>query len=85
MLFPLALLSLLAAPALLPAAWQEVRSGPFVVLSEAGGNTAQETAAHLEQFRHALGDAIGRDDLSCRWPITVVIRRRSAEYWPVVL
>jgi tetratricopeptide (TPR) repeat protein len=78
-----ALLALVITPALLPAAWHEVRSGPFIVLSEAGGDAARETAAHLEQFRHALGDAIGRDHLSCRWPITVVIRRRSAESWPV--
>lgn len=75
-------LLLFCSAALLPA-WHEVRMGPFVVLSEAGANSAREAAVHLEQFRHALGQAIGRDELTCRWPVTVVIRRRSAESWPV--
>lgn len=75
--------ALLFAAPLLPAAWDEVRAGPFVVLSEAGANPAREAAAHLEQFRHALGQAIGRDELNCRWPVTVVIARRSAEVMPV--
>lgn len=67
----------------LPGAWDEVRSGPFVVMSEAGPNPAREAAAHLEQFRHALGQAFGRDELGCRWPVVVVIGRRSAEALPV--
>jgi len=74
---------LLCGATLLPAAWHEVRVGPFTVLSEAGPNAARDAAVHLEQFRHVLGQAVGRDELASRWPITVVIQRRSAEAWPV--
>lgn len=77
------LLGCLLSAALASADWHEVRSGPFIVLSEAGQDAVRDATVHLEQFRHALGQSFGRDDLKSAWPITVVIRRRSAEAWPV--
>ncbi|MBA3973316.1 MAG: hypothetical protein C0504_03740 [Candidatus Solibacter sp.] len=56
-------------------AWQEARSGPFIVISERGGGQIRETLAALEQFRGALGQAVGKDNLKTVWPVTVVLDR----------
>lgn len=64
---------LLALPA--AGAWEEARSGPFIVISERGGRQIRETLAELEQFRGALGQAVGKDNLKTVWPVTVVLER----------
>lgn len=56
-------------------AWEEARSGPFIVISDRGGRQIRETLAELEQFRGALGQAVGKDNLKTVWPITVVLDR----------
>jgi tetratricopeptide (TPR) repeat protein len=56
-------------------AWEEAKSGPFIVISERGGKQIRETLAELEQFRGALGQAVGKDNLKTVWPITVVLDR----------
>lgn len=71
---PAALL-LLSALTLSAAGWQEIRSGPFLVFSDAGADPARDALNHLEQFRYALGQAFGRTELATAWPITVVVRK----------
>ncbi|MCL5742420.1 MAG: hypothetical protein M1541_00635, partial [Acidobacteria bacterium] len=56
-------------------AWVEVRSGPFEVLSDAGGRTAGRTMAYCEQLRNALGLAFGKPDLTAVWPIRIAVFR----------
>ena len=55
--------------------WEEVRTGPFIVLTDAGEGPARQAANHLEQFRYALGQAFGRVELTTMWPITVVVEK----------
>lgn len=70
---------LLTAPALLQAdeRWLELKSGPFVVLTNAGDKAAREQMAQLLQFRNALGVTLGKPDLHSFWPIRVVVARKS--------
>ncbi len=70
---------LLISSLTLPAAdWNEIRSAPFLVFSDAGADPARDALNHLEQFRHSLGQAFGRTELTTVWPITVVVRRGAA-------
>ena len=50
-----------------------MRSGPFHVLSAVGDKAAREQMAQLEQFRHALGSALGKSDLHLVWPVRVLV------------
>lgn len=72
------LLAILAAAMPAVADWEETKSGPFVVISERGGKQARETLAQLEQFRGALGQAVGKTELKTVWPVTVVVDRGTA-------
>ncbi len=72
------LLAILAAATPAAAAWEETKSGPFVVISERGDRQARETLAQLEQFRGALGQAVGKTELKTVWPVTVVVDRGTA-------
>lgn len=53
--------------------WAELHSGPFHVLSATGEKAAREEMAQLEQFRHALGTALGKSDLHLVWPVRVLV------------
>ncbi|MBE0659255.1 MAG: hypothetical protein IH602_16290 [Bryobacteraceae bacterium] len=70
-----ALLGALLAALPAAGAWEEAKSGPFIVISERGGRQIRETLAALEQFRGALGQAVGKDELKTVWPVTVVLDR----------
>ncbi len=56
-------------------AWTEFKSGPFTVISERGDKQSREVLAELEQFRGALGQAVGKTDMKTVWPVTVVVDR----------
>jgi hypothetical protein len=57
--------------------WYEVRSGPFYVVSAAGDKAAREQMNQLEQFRFALGAALGKADLHLAWPFEVVLFKKQ--------
>jgi len=59
----------------LQAAWVETKSGPFIVYSDAGDDQTRAALYHLEQFRFIFGEALGKRDLKCVWPITIVVRK----------
>ena len=59
----------------LQAAWVETKSGPFIVYSDAGDEQTRAALYHLEQFRFIFGEALGKRDLKCVWPITIVVRK----------
>jgi hypothetical protein len=58
-----------------PAAWQETKSGPFVVLTDASEKDARAALWQLEQFRFVFGETLGHKDLRTVWPITVVVSK----------
>ncbi len=66
----------LSAPAF--GAWQEFKSGPFTVISERGEKQSRDVLAELEQFRGALGQAVGKTEMKTVWPVTVVVDRGAA-------
>jgi hypothetical protein len=79
----------LAAVILLPLAvlgaerWTAFRSGPFEVLSADGEKHGREALNVLEQFRNALGQSLGKQDLVTLWPVRVVAfenARKAAGY-----
>ncbi len=67
----------LSAPLIAQERWVRVRSGPFEVLSQAGARPAQEVLGSLEQFRHALGRVLSREEPTTEWPVRVIVLRRS--------
>jgi hypothetical protein len=66
--------------------WQEYRSGPFRVVSDAGDKIARERLTEMEQIRYVLGSWIGKDggkvELSSVWPITLVLFQNTKQYAP---
>ena len=64
---------LILACALLPLIgeekWTYVRSGPFEVWTDGGEKPARLRLVEAEQFRHALGTILGKDDLKSVWRI----------------
>jgi hypothetical protein len=59
--------------------WTEYRSGPFHVISDAGDKHARERLNELEQFRHAFGSVLGKQDLKTVWPVYLVVFRNQRE------
>ena len=76
------LLILLLVPWLLSAddQWTSFASGPFVVLTDAGARAGRETLLRLEEFRHALGQVVGEQDLETPEPIRVLLFK-NAKGW----
>ncbi len=73
-------LLLLGVPCLLPAAerWIKYTSGPFEVVTDAGEHAGRETLVRFEQFRHAVGQIIGEQDLQTPQPVRVLVFRNAA-------
>ena len=67
---------LLLAAILLPLCaeekWTYVRSGPFEVWTDGADNKARVRLVEAEQFRHALGTILGKDDLKSVWRIRLL-------------
>jgi hypothetical protein len=73
------LLLICALPVLLPAAdqWVKFTSGPFEILTDAGARAGRETLVRVEEFRHALGQILGENDLASAMPIRILIFKNS--------
>ena len=71
MLRVLALLSLLL-PLFAEDKWTFVRSGPFEVWTDGSDKAARVRLVEAEQFRHALGQILGKDDLKSVWKIRIL-------------
>ena len=73
----LAILCLL--PALLAADdhWVKFISGPFEVLSDAGPRAGREALVDFEEFRHALGQIVGEQDLQTPVPVRIFVFKSS--------
>jgi tetratricopeptide (TPR) repeat protein len=74
----LLLCCLCLAPSL-PAAdhWVRYRSGPFEVITDAGEKAGQETVVRFEEFRHALGQIVGEQDLETPQPVRIFVFKNT--------
>jgi len=72
------LLCLCLAPTLAAADhWVRYTSGPFEVLTDAGEKAGQETMVRFEEFRHALGEVVGEQDLETPQPVRILVFKNS--------
>jgi hypothetical protein len=55
--------------------WVKFTRGPFEVMTDASPRSARETLVRFEQFRGALGQIIGEDDLQTPLPPDLQERR----------
>jgi hypothetical protein len=53
--------------------WVRYTRGPFEVMSDAAPRAARETMVRFEQFRHALGQIVGEDDLQTPLPVRILV------------
>ena len=74
------LLLLCSIPCLLAAddRWVKFTRGPFEVMTDAAPRNARETLVRFEQFRNALGQIIGEDDLQTAVPLRIFVFRNTA-------
>ncbi|MGQ9633865.1 MAG: hypothetical protein ACUVXB_06415 [Bryobacteraceae bacterium] len=70
-----ALLFFLAQCVLPAQRWSGFAAGPFEVLSDAGERDARQRLAELEQFRFALEQLLGKENIHPVWPVRVLALR----------
>ena len=75
-------LVLLALPCLLAAEdrWTKFTSGPFEVFTDAGPRSGREILVRFEEFRNALGEIVGEQDLQAPQPVRILVFR-NAKGW----
>ena len=73
------LLFLLTIPCLLAADdhWVKFTRGPFEVMTDAAPRAARETLVRFEEFRHALGQIVGEDDLQTPLPVRIFVFKNA--------
>ena len=57
--------------------WVKFISGPFEVVSDAGGRAGRQALVQLEEFRWALGQMIGETDLQTPVPVRIFVLKNS--------
>jgi hypothetical protein len=78
------IIAILCIPPVAADHWVEVDSRPFEVMSSAGDKAAREQLDQLEQFRYALGAAIGKSDLQLLWPLRVLVSKNARATTPAL-
>ena len=58
--------------------WVKFTRGPFEVMTDASPRSARETLVRFEQFRNALGQIIGEDDLQTPLPLRILVFKNAA-------
>jgi hypothetical protein len=53
--------------------WLRFASGPFEVLTDAGARAGRDALARFEEFRYALGQVVGEDDLTAPLPVRILV------------
>jgi hypothetical protein len=76
------LLALVLFPSLLAAEgrWVKYVSGPFEVMTDAGGRAGPDTLVRFEEFRQALSEVLGQNDLGMPQPVRILVFR-NAKGW----
>src|SRR5207244_5054281 len=73
-----ALLILFAIPMLSASeTWVKFTRGPFEVLTDAGAHPGRDTMVRFEQFRHALGQVLGEQDLQTPLPVRIFVFKNA--------
>jgi hypothetical protein len=68
-------------PGILAAAgWAKFTSGPFEVVTDAGSRSGRQMLVQFEQFRHALGQIVGEQDLTTPRPVRILLLK-NAKGW----
>ena len=62
--------------------WIRFTSGPVEVFSSAGAKDGREILVQVEEFRHALGQVLGDNDLQLPLPIRVLLFKTGAPQLP---
>jgi hypothetical protein len=60
--------------------WVKFTRGPFEVMTDASARGARETLVRFEQFRNALGQIVGEDDLQTPLPVRIFVFK-NAKAW----
>ena len=60
--------------------WVKFTRGPFEVMTDAGARPGRETMVRFEQFRNALGQIVGEDDLQTPLPLRIFVFK-NAQSW----
>jgi hypothetical protein len=60
--------------------WVKFTGGPYEVLSDAGPRAGRETLVRFEEFRHALGQIVGENDLQTPLPVRIFVFK-NAKGW----
>jgi hypothetical protein len=60
--------------------WVKFTRGPLEVMTDAGARVGRETMVRFEQFRAALGQIVGEDDLEAPLPLRILVFR-NAKGW----
>jgi len=60
--------------------WVKFTRGPFEVMTDAGARPGRETMVRFEQFRNALGQIVGEDDLQTPLPLRIFVFK-NAQGW----
>jgi DNA-binding SARP family transcriptional activator len=58
--------------------WVKFTRGPFEVMTDAGARPGRETMVRFEQFRAALGQIVGEDDLQAPLPLRIFVFKNTA-------
>lgn len=75
----IALFGILTRPAYAEQQWIRARLGSFEAVSDNGRKSAVQGLSQFEQFRYALGAAMGKDDLRLDPPLRIVVFRNEKE------
>src|ERR1700689_490577 len=70
---------LLAADAIANARWIRAKLGPFEAVSDDGRTAAIQALSQFEQFRYALGVAMGQQDLRLDPPLRIIVFKDAKE------
>jgi hypothetical protein len=62
--------------------WVRFTSGPIEVFSSAGTKDGRDTLVKFEEFRHALGQVLGENDLRMPLPVYVMLFKSGAPHMP---
>ena len=60
--------------------WVRFTRGPFEVMTDAGPRAGRETMVRFEEFRHALGQIVGEDDLQTPLPVRILVLKNPKEW-----
>src|SRR5579862_462718 len=64
-----------------PSPWLEVRSGHFIVVTDAGEKKGREIALRFEQMRSVFGILLGKQKLNQSLPLTILALKSDKAYY----